>query len=80
MPWPAVTHLTVCVSAGHERESCKTAEPIEMQSGTWTRGAEGTVNYAGTGIPHGKGHFCGWYVGQDLRAVDIINIIPKWQH
>jgi len=53
----------VCLSVGHVRELCKTAEPIKMQSG----GEEGGLTCVGprnhaldeVKIPKGRGQFLG---------------------
>jgi len=50
--------LSVCVR--HKREPCKTAKPIEMLFGVWTR--RGLGNHAlvgGPGSPSGRGTFLG---------------------
>jgi len=50
--------MSVCVR--HKRESCKTAKPIEMLFGVWTR--RGLGNHAlvgGPGSPSGRGTFLG---------------------
>jgi len=48
----SVVCLCVCLSDGHVREPCKTAEPIEMPFGGWT-----WVSLDGVQIPQRKGQF-----------------------
>ena len=47
--------VSVCLSVGHEREPAKTAEPIDISSGRWTRGPKKLCILGGARILHGRG-------------------------
>jgi len=53
---PLATHVawSVCLSVGHNRVPCKTAEPIKMPFGLWNR--VGRRNRISGGDPHRKGN------------------------
>jgi len=46
----------VCRSVCHDREPCKTVEPIEMPSGLWTRVGPGNHVLDEVHIPIGRGN------------------------
>jgi len=43
-----VVGQSVCLFVGHDREPCKTAEPIEMPFGGWLMWAQGTTYSMGS--------------------------------
>jgi len=72
---------SVGLSVGHDREPCKTAEPIEILLGRELGWAQATMYEMGVPIPQGKGQFWGRN-GVDpghARACPTVDILKATQ-